>query len=575
LLRRLPHIRRWAPRLWRTGASATWDLPLNEQYQLWLRYHALIPRAEKTIKKTAKRLNYRPKVSVIMPVYNTDPRWLREAVESVRRQLYDNWELCVADDGSTRAATREVLREYERRDARIKVKYLDRNRGIGAASNEALSLATGEFIGLLDHDDELRSDALFEVVKLLNERRDLDYIYSDEDKKDPDGRLVDPFFKPDWSPALLFSLNYVTHFSVFRKEIVDSLGGFRLGYDGSQDYDLILRVTETTEKIAHIPKPLYTWRKVPGSAATSPEAKEFAYPAAKRAIKDALTRRGIQGEVEDGPFKGYYRVRYAIPGNPRVAIIIPTRDRADMLRRCVESIRRKSSYRDYEIIVVDNDSREPETLEYLSSFAGQVISYPHEFNFGRMMNVAARQVDCDALLFLNNDTEVISADWIEAMLEPGMQADVAAVGARLLYPGGQAQHEGILIGPGGGLAGNLDHRGYFGLGEVIRNCSAVTAACMLTKARIFWELSGFDEHLGVAYNDVDFCLRARQRGYLIVYTPYSVLRHHEGGTRGRTGKTHPTKDEDLFRLRWGKYKDPYYNPNLDVDRPFNIRLERR
>ena len=572
LLRRLPRVRRWLPRVWRNGASSSYDLSLNEQYQIWLRAHALTPGAKRAIKKAAKRLNYRPKVSIIMPVYNTDPRWLREAIDSVRRQLYDNWELCIADDGSSHAQTREVLQEFERRDRRIQVKYMDRNRGIAAASNEAISLSTGEFIGLLDHDDELKPDALFEVVKLLNERPDLDYIYSDEDKKELDGRLVDPFFKSDWSPALLFSLNYVTHFSVFRKEIVDSLGGFRLGYDGSQDYDLILRVTETTDRIAHIPKPVYTWRKVPGSAASSPEAKEFAYPAAKRAIKDALTRRGVQGEVQDGPFKGYYRVRYTIPGKPKVAIIIPTRDKADMLHRCIDSIRRKTSYRDYEIIVVDNDSRDPETLEYLSSFTGRVIPYPHEFNFARMMNVAAAQVQCDALLFLNNDTEVISPDWIEAMLELGMQPGVAAVGARLLYPNGEIQHEGILIGPGDGLAGNLNHRGYFGLGEVIRNCSAVTAACMLTRPSVFWELGGFEEHLGVAYNDVDFCLRARQKGYLIVYTPYTLLKHHEGGTRGRTGKTHPRQDEDLFRLRWGKYQDPYYNPNLDVDRPFHLRL---
>ena len=575
LLRRLPRIRRWAPRVWRNGASSSYDLPLNEQYQIWLRAHTITPGAKRAIKKAAKRLNYRPKVSIIMPVYNTDPRWLREALESVRQQLYDNWELCIADDGSSRGDNREVLQEYQRRDGKIKVKYLDRNQGIAAASNAALSLATGEFIGLLDHDDELKPDALFEVVKLLNERRDLDYIYSDEDKKELDGRLVEPFFKPDWSLALLLSLNYVTHFSVFRKEIVDSLGGFRLGYDGSQDYDLILRVTEITDRIAHIPKPLYTWRKVPGSAAASPEAKEFAYPAAKRAIKDALTRHGVKAEVQDGPFKGYYRVRYAITGKPRVAIIIPTRDRADMLRRCIESIRGKSSYRNFDIVVIDNDSREPETLEYLSSFPGRVIRYPHEFNFARMMNEAAKQVECDAFLFLNNDTEVISSEWIEAMLEHGMQPEVGAVGARLLFPNGQPQHEGVLIGPGDGLAGNLDHRGYFGLGQVIRNCSAVTAACMLTRPSVFWELGGFDEELKVAYSDVDLCLRARQKGYLIVYTPYALLYHDEGGTRGRIGRTHPLEDEETFRLRWserGQYRDPYYNPNLDLTYPFTIRI---
>ncbi len=570
-VRRAVQVWRWLPRL-RRAPIPDQQVSINDQYQLWLKAHALTSGQAQRIRQEAAKLDYRPLISILTPVYNSDLTWLRDAIESVRAQLYDHWELCIADDGSTRPGIRELLEEAAQADNRIKLTHLERNQGIAAASNAALSLATGEFIGLLDHDDELKPDALFEVVKLLNEKPDLDYIYTDEDKKELDGRLVDPFFKPDWSPALLFSLNYVTHFSVFRKEIVDRLGGFRLGYDGSQDYDLILRVTEATDKRAHIPKPLYTWRKAPGSAASSPEAKEFAYPAAKRAIKDALTRRGVQAEVQDGPFKGYYRVRYAIPGKPRVAIIIPTRDRVDMLRRCIESIRKKSSYRHYEIVVIDNDSREPETLEYLSSFGGRVIRYPHEFNFSRMMNEAAKQVECDALLFLNNDTEVISSEWIEAMLEHGMQPEVGAVGARLLFPDGRVQHEGILIGPGNGLAGNLDHHGYFGLGQVIRNCSAVTAACMLTRSSVFSELGGFDEEIGIAYNDVDFCLRARQKGYLIVYTPYSLLYHDEGGTRGRTGRTHPKVNEDLFRRRWGKYQDPYGNPNLDMDRPLNLRL---
>ena len=570
-IRRAVQVWRWLPRL-RRAPIADQQVSIDDQYQLWLKAHALTSSKAQRIRQEAAKLDYRPLISILTPVYNPDLPWLRDAIDSVRAQLYDHWELCITDDGSTRPGVHELLEKAAQADNRIKLTHLEKNQGIAAASNAALSLATGEFIGLLDHDDELKPDALFEVVKLLNERPDLDYIYTDEDKKEPDGRLIDPFFKSDWSPALLFSLNYVTHFSVFRKEIVDSLGGFRLGYDGSQDYDLILRVTETTDRIAHIPKPLYTWRKVPGSAASSPEAKEFAYPAAKRAIKDALTRRGVQAEVQDGPFKGYYRVRYAIPGKPRVSIIIPTRDRVDMLRRCIESIRSKSSYRNYEIIVIDNDSKEPETLEYLSSFPGRVIRYPHEFNFSRMMNEAAKQVECDALIFLNNDTEVISSEWIEAMLEHGMQPEVGAVGARLLFPDGQVQHEGILIGPGNGLAGNLDHHGYFGLGQVIRNCSAVTAACMLTRSSVFSELGGFDEEIGIAYNDVDFCLRAGQKGYLTVYTPYALLYHDEGGTRGRTGRTHPKVNEDMFRLRWGKYQDPYGNPNLDMDRPLNLRL---
>ena len=571
LLRRGVQVWRWIPNL-RGSYIAGQHLPLDEQYQPWLKAHALTPTRVRQIQEKAARLSYRPLVSIIMPVYNPDSTWLRDAIESVRAQLYNNWELCIADDGSTRPGLRDLLNDYSQGDERIKLTRLDKNQGIAAASNAALALATGEFVGLLDHDDELKPDALFEVVKLLNERRDLDFIYSDEDKKSPDGRLVEPFFKPDWSPDLLMSVNYVTHFSVFRKELIDTVGGFRSGYDGSQDYDLVLRITELTDRVAHIAKPLYTWRKVPGSAASSPDAKRFALHAAKRSLRDAISRRGLDGNIEDGHWKGSYRVRYTIAGHPKVTIIIPTRDRVDMLRRCVKSIRGKSSYKNYEILVVDNDSQEQETLDYLSSFNGRVIRYAHEFNFASIINTAAREAaDSDALIFLNNDTEVISPEWIEAMLEHGQRPDVAAVGARLLYPDGRVQHEGIIIGLGGGSAGNGDHGGYWHLGGSIRNCSAVTAACMLTRPSVFWELGGFDEHLSVAFNDVDFCLRAREKGYLITYTPFSTLYHHESATRG---KLHPDQDERFFRKRWGnpgQYRDPYYNPNLDLRRPFTIR----
>jgi GT2 family glycosyltransferase len=568
---RLVRVWEWLPDI-RRGSIAAAHPTLDDQYQLWLKEHAITPPRAAQIRRKATRLTYRPLVSVIMPVYNTDPPWLLDAIQSVRGQLYDNWELCIADDGSTRPGLRELLDQQAKADRRIKVTYLKKNQGIAAASNAALSLATGEFIALLDHDDELKSDALFEVVRLLNERRDLDYVYSDEDKKDPDGRLVEPFFKPDWSPDLHMSMNFVTHLSAFRKTLVDQLGGFRSAYDGSQDYDLVLRITETTDKVAHIAKPLYTWRKIPGSAAASVEAKGFAYRAATKALKDSLIRQGLEGRVLDGLCKTHHRVRCRITGNPRVSIIIPTRDRVEMLRQCIESIRKKSTYRNYGIVVVDNASREQETLDYLSSLKGKVIRYPHDFNYAKIVNLAAREADGSVLIFLNNDTEVISPEWIEAMLEHGQRPEVAAVGARLFYPDGRVQHEGIIIGLGGGSAGNVDHGGYFGLGECIHNCSAVTGACLLTRSSLFWELGGFDERLRVAFNDVDFCLRAQQKGYRIVYTPFATLYHHESASRG---SLHPGEDEKLFRTRWGnpgEYRDPYYNPNLDLRRPFNIAL---
>jgi GT2 family glycosyltransferase len=450
---------------------------------------------------------------------------------------------------------------------------LKSNQGIAAASNAALALATGEFVGFLDHDDELKPHALIEIVKLLNKRRDVDFIYSDEDKKNPNGQLVEPFFKPGWSPDLLMSVNYVNHFSVFRREVLDYVGGLREGYDGSQDYDLVLRVTEVTDKIAHIATPLYTWGKVSGSAAASVDAKGFAYEAGKRALEDAVRRRGYEPTVTGALVVGRYRVRYGIKGSPHVTIIIPTRDRVDMLERCIASIRTRTTYRDYEIVIVDNQTRDPATLEYLASVEGRVIQYPGEFNYARIMNVAAREVEADMLLFLNNDTEVVSSGWLEAMLEHAQRSEVAAVGARLLYPDGRVQHEGVIIGFAGGSAGNVDHGGFQALGDTVRNCSAVTGACMMVRAVVYWELGGLEERLGVAFNDVDFCLRAREKGYQIVYTPYAQLYHHESATRGTL---HPEEDEAFFRARWGdpgEFRDPFYNENLDPTRPFVLRLE--
>jgi GT2 family glycosyltransferase len=542
-----------------------------DAYELWLHRYELDGDRVARMREESKELAYRPKISVLVPTYNTEPQWLKEAIDSVRAQIYDNWELCIADDGSPRRDTRATLRRYRRGEPRIKLAFLKRNRGIVAASNAALEMATGEYVALLDHDDVLHPDALFEVAKVLGERSDADFIYTDEDKLEMDGRRVEPFFKPDWSPDLLDSLNYVTHMSVFRKELVDRLGGFRKGFDGSQDYDLILRATEAAESIVHIPKPVYSWRKAPGSAAASSEAKPYAYEAAKRALQESLERRGYQGRVEDGPFTGHYRVRYELRERPRVSIVIPTRDRLDLLRTCVDSVRERTAYESYEVVIVDNDSAEPETLDYLSGFEGKVIRHPGPFNFAGMMNRAVEQLDTKMVVMLNNDTEVISEEWLEAMLEHGQRPEVAAVGARLLFPDGTPQHEGILVGIGGGLAGNMVAERY-GFGVATRDVSAVTAACMLTRTEVFRELGGFDEGLAVAYNDVDFCLRAREKGYLIVYTPYAVLRHESGGSRGMDG-AQPPEDRTGFRSRWGDYRDPYYSPNFDIERPFKIELE--
>ncbi len=571
LLKKIVKVWDWPGIVLRLSKTPPLHMDLNTQYRAWLKKHGVTDAKARRLREEAAALAYRPLVSIVTPVYNPEPEWLRDAIESVCKQVYDNWELCLADDGSTRTGVRTLMEKYARKDSRIKVTFAENNGGISAASNAALALATGEFVGLLDHDDQLTPEALYEVVRLLNTQPDLDYMYSDEDKMELDGDRLDPFFKPDWSPDLLFCLNYVTHFSVYRKSLVDSAGGFRLGYEGSQDYDLTLRITEVTDRIAHIARPLYSWRKVPGSTAASPEAKNFAYVAAKKAIADALARRGLEGEVLDGPYKGYYRVKYALRDTPKVAIVIPTRDKLEMLKHCVDSIRKRSTYPNYEIIIIDNQSAAPATLRYLRAFDGRVIRYPHEFNYSSQMNLGVREAGCEYVILLNNDTEVITPGWIEAMLEYAQRPDVAAVGARLFFPDGHVQHEGVFVGTHG-LAAHMDHRGYFGLGECVRNLSAVTAACMLVKASVYQELGGLDEQLHVAYNDVDFCLKARAKGYQVIYTPHAQLFHNEGGTRGHS---HPQQNEELFRRRWNTprpFRDPYYNPNFDLNHPFHLKV---
>ncbi len=568
-LLQLVQVWRWVPKLWRRAMPPPERLSPQERYEIWLRLEVLPPAAIRRMRREAKRFSYGPQISIVMPVFDPEPAWLRAAIESVRKQAYSSWQLCIADDGSTRTDVKQLLEREARRDSRIVVRTLEANMGISAASNAALEMATGEFVGFLDHDDELKPNALYEVVRLLNEQRDLDYIYSDEDKKELDGSLTDAFFKPDWSPDFLMSVNYVTHFSVYRAEVLRRIEGFRSKYDGSQDYDLALRVTESTDNIAHIPLPLYSWRKVPGSAAASLDFKDYAYVTGKMALEAALERRGHSGSVEHGIVEGRYRARYDIRGEPSVAIIIPTRDRRDLLERCVESIRSASTYPRYRILAVDNDSKEPETLEYLDAFPGDVFRYPGEFNFAAMMNAAAQQAgDADMLLFLNNDTEVIAPEWIEALLEHGQRPEVAAVGARLLLPNGDPQHEGIVVGVAGAAATNVSLE-YFGLGRTIRNCSAVTAACMMIRQPVFRELGGFEERLAVAFNDVDLCLRAREKEYEVVYTPYALLYHDEGSSRG-LGGTQAAADEAFFRERWSGYRDPYRSIGLDGDRAFEL-----
>jgi len=567
------------------------DIRVRDDYELWILKNEPKEEDLKRMAEECKKFKYRPKISIIMPTWNTDERWLRRAIESVLNQVYDNWELCIADGGSTKPHVRKILEEYAKKDKRIKVKFLPKNLGIAGNSNEALKLATGEFVAFLDHDDELAPFALYEVVKLLNEKPDLDFIYSDEDKIDEKGRRKDPFFKPDYSPDMFLSCNYICHLSVIRKSLVDKVGGFRLGYDGSQDYDLFLRVLEHTDKIAHIPKILYHWRTIETSAAASTSAKPYAYEAAKKALADAMKRRGIEIEgVYDGLWLGSYRIKYKIKGNPKVSIIIPTKDKVEVLKRCIDSILNKTTYQNYEIVIVDNNSQEEKTFEYYETIKDhpkiRILEYNKPFNFSAINNYAVSKVDSEFILFLNNDTEVITSEWLSAMLEHAQRKEVGAVGAKLLFPDGKIHHCGIILGLGfHRVSGNIyyrfpDHHGYFGIINMVRNYSAVTAACMLTKKSLFEEVGGFDEvNLPVAFNDVDYCLKLREKGYLIVYTPYAVLYHYESLSRGYEDTPEKQarflREVRYMRKKWGHIldNDPYYNPNLMRDREdFSIRV---
>jgi len=544
------------------------SLSLDEQYQIWLKNSQLTDEIVRKMREGIAGFRYTPKISLLMPVSNTDGQWLEKAIGSLIRQVYPNWELCVAVDGSETKHVGKILEGCQRKDISLKVANLEVSAGIANALNAGLSLAIGEFVGFLYPDDELSLDALYEVVKVLNEDSRIDHIYTDEDQKDLKGRRVEPFFKPDWSPDLFLSMNYLGRLNVVRKSLLSEVGGFRSGFDGSEEYDLLLRVTEKTNNVAHIAKPLYSRRKIPYSGVPAHIGES-----ARKALQDALKRRGIKGQVLDG-YGGHYRVRYDISGLPLISIIIPTRDRVNLLKRCIESIESKTTYENYEIVIVDNNSTDRETLRYLDRSKHKVLRFNESYNFSRINNFAVKHAKGEHLLFLNNDTEIIEPAWLEAMLEHSQHPEVGVVGALLLYPRnhstsreGTIQHAGIIFGicgVSGHAFRNLPMKdvNYFDLHRVTRNCSAVTFACAMMRRNLFEQLGGLDESMPVSYNDIDLCLRIRERGYLIVFTPYALLYHHELATRGTL---HPPQDETTIVNRWGNVilrGDPYYNLNL-------------
>jgi glycosyltransferase involved in cell wall biosynthesis len=542
-------------------------------YQVWIAQNEPKMQDLDQQKQQSLSFNYRPKISIITPVRNTKAKWLKAAIESVLNQTYDNWELCLTDGKSTRPQAKKLLQEYARKDTRIKVKFLQENKGISGICNEALSLAAGEFIGLLDHDGELAPFALHEVAKCLDGNPDLDFIYSDEDMMTDDGnRRFSPLFKPGWSPETMLSANYLGHLCVIRKSLVGEVGGFLPETDGAQDWDLFFRVTERTNKIHHIPEILYHCKTpYPSYAKESLRAKPYVLDAQRKTQQNHLDRQGLAGNAVLTP-SGSWRINWLVSGQTKVSIIIPTKDKMHLLQRCVESVLERTPYTNFELIIVDTGSIEPETFrcydELLTNPKVRIIEYKNTpFNYSAVNNFGVRSASGDALLFLNNDTEVITPNWLEEMVGWVEQKPIGVVGAKLLNDDGTIQNGGMVIGLAGfglGLFYGVPegHWTIFGSTEWYRNLLAVAATCMMMRRQVFEEVGGFDESFILAHGDLELCLRCWERGYRSIYTPFVKVRHYFAQTRG---EYNPPNDYKL----WYEHSkhilssgDPYHNPNL-------------
>ena len=549
-------------------------------YGGWIKYNE--PK-DSDLKDQAKvKFEKSPKISVVVPMFNTKEKFLKEVVNSMIRQSYSNWELCLAD-GSPKE--NEEYKKYIEKDSRIKYKFLGENKGIAGNSNEAIKMATGEYIALLDHDDELAEYALYEVVKCINLNPDVEFMYSDEDKMDENSNRYDAYFKPDFAIDTLRCQNYICHFSIFRKDLMEKLGGFKEGYDGAQDYDIFLRMSETVDpkNIKHIPKILYHWRVHSESTAKlDSNAKNYAFDAGIKALEDHLKRVGLKGTVSKGCIDGIYRIDYEVIGNPKVSIVIPSKDGKDILSVCINSILEKTTYQNYEIVVVENNSETDEIFEYYKELEKndkiKVVYYPNKgFNYSAIINFGVRESTGDYIIQLNNDTELLTPNWLELMLGFCQRDDVGGVGVKLYFPDETIQHAGIIVGIGG-IAGNRFKsipkagHGYFAQESMIMNLSAVTAACMMNPRKVYEEVGFMDEKSAVAFNAVDFCLKVREKGYLIVYNPFVEFIHYESKTRGQEDNPEKIKrfqgEIQTFEERWMDFLihgDPNYNVNLSLD----------
>lgn len=553
--------------------------PEEVPYGPW--YEAYRPDADELAEQKKHRFAYMPRISVAVPAYRTPELFLRQMIQSLLDQTYPNWELCIANGSPDDSEMNRILKEYSAEDKRICVRNLEENLGIAGNTNAALTMASGEFVGLLDHDDLLAPNALYEIAKALNEDSELDAVYTDEDKVTTDlSEHFQPHLKPDFNLDLLRSNNYICHFFVVRKSVVDKVGGFRQEFDGAQDHDFIFRCVESADKVGHVPEIVYHWRTHKASTADNPASKMYAFDAGKRAIEAHLERVGVEGEVSHTPDLGFFRVKYPVQGEPLVSIIIPNKDEKESLKACIESIREKTEYQNYEILIIENNSTTDEIFHYYRELSKdpkiRLLRWKKEFNYSAINNYGVRHAKGDYLLFLNNDVTVITPGWIKEMLGVCQRKEVGAVGVKLIYPDNTIQHAGCVIGIGG-IAGHMfvdmpaNRTGYLHKASILQDMSAVTAACMMMKRSAFEEAGGFTEKLSVAFNDVDLCLKVRQNHKLIVYDPYVQLYHMESKTRGAEdseAKVRRFQEEiEYMRCHWIdilKKGDPYYNKNLSL-----------
>lgn len=538
--------------------------------------------------ETATQFDKNIKFSILVPLYNTPIKFLKQMINSVVNQTYSNWQLCLADGSDPDHA---YVGEYVKslNDVRISYKKLNKNMGISNNTNECIKLSDGDYIALFDHDDLLHPSALFEMVKVICEKN-ADFIYTDEVTfVGKTSNITIYNYKPDYSPDTLRSYNYICHFTAFSRELLEQVGSFNNEYDGSQDYDLILRLTEKAKNIAHIQKPLYFWRSHKASVASDVSAKPYVVDSAKRALSAHLERLGLSGRIEDSVVPTTYKIQYDIKGTPLVSIVIPNKDHTDDLEKCLSSVYGKSTYKNFEVIVVENNSTEGKTFEYYKEVQSKyknlkVITWENGFNYSAINNFAVRQASGKYVLLLNNDIEVITPDWLEQMLMFAQRDDVGAVGAKLYYSDDTIQHAGVIVGLGG-VAGHShkyfdrDNHGYMARASIAQNLSACTAACLLVRKSVYEEVGGLDENYAVAFNDIDFCMAIRKAGYLIVFTPYAEFYHYESKSRGDedTPEKRARFNSEIFRFqdKWGdelKVGDPYYNPNLTLDsEDFSLR----